>query len=94
MSFTEDDIRRVVDIQLARCHSLLKQNDIELRVTEDARRFLAKEGYDPEFGARPVKRAIQHLVLNQLSKTLISGKVNRQQPIIVDVADGAITFRN
>ncbi len=93
-ALTEDDIRRVVDIQLARCHSLLKQNDIELRVTEDARRFLAREGYDPEFGARPVKRAIQHLVLNQLSKTLISGKVNRQQPIIVDVADGAITFRN
>ena len=93
-ALTEDDIRKVVDIQIARCHSLLKQNDIELRVTDDARRFLAKEGYDPEFGARPVKRAIQHLVLNQLSKTLISGKVNRSQPIIVDVADGTITFRN
>ena len=93
-ALTEDDIRRVVDIQIARCHNLLKQNDIELRVTDDARRFLAKEGYDPDFGARPVKRAIQHLVLNELSKTLISGKVNRQQPIIVDVADGTITFRN
>ena len=93
-ALTEDDIRRVVDIQLERCYRLLKQSDIELRVTDDARRFLAKEGYDPEFGARPVKRAIQHLVLNELSKTLIGGKVNRQQPIIVDVADGAITFRN
>ena len=93
-NLTEDDIRRVVDIQLERCYRLLKQSDIELRVTDDARRFLAKEGYDPEFGARPVKRAIQHLVLNELSKTLIGGKVNRQQPIIVDVANGAITFRN
>ena len=93
-ALTEDDIRRVVDIQLERCYRLLKQSDIELRVTDDARRFLAKEGYDPEFGARPVKRAIQHLVLNELSKTLIGGKVNRQQPIIVDVANGAITFRN
>lgn len=93
-ALTEQDIRRVVDIQLDRCYRLLKDNDIELRVTDDARRFLAKEGYDPEFGARPVKRAIQHHVLNALSKTLISGKVNRQQPIIVDVAEGEITFRN
>lgn len=93
-ALTEQDIRRVVDIQLDRCYRLLKDNDIELRVTDDARRFLAKEGYDPEFGARPVKRAIQHHVLNALSKTLLSGRVNRQQPIIVDVAEGEISFRN
>ncbi len=93
-ALSEQDIRRVVDIQLDRCYRLLKDNDIELRVTDDARRFLAKEGYDPEFGARPVKRAIQHHVLNALSKTLLSGRVNRQQPIIVDVADGEISFRN
>lgn len=93
-ALSEQDIRRVVDIQLDRCYRLLKDNDIELRVTDDARRFLAKEGYDPEFGARPVKRAIQHHVLNALSKTLLSGRVNRQQPIIVDVAEGEISFRN
>ena len=93
-ALTEQDIRRVVDIQLERCYSLLKQNDIELRVTDDARRFLAREGYDPEFGARPVKRAIQHHVLNALSKTLLSGRVDRSQPIVVDYHDGALRFSN
>ena len=93
-ALTEADIRRVVDIQLDRCYRLLKDNDIELRVTDDARRFLAREGYDPEFGARPVKRAIQHHVLNALSKTLLSGRVNRQEPIIVDVDKDEVTFHN
>lgn len=93
-ALTEQDIRRVVDIQLERCYSLLKQNDIELRVTDDARRFLAREGYDPEFGARPVKRAIQHHVLNALSKTLLSGRVDRSQPIVVDYHDGDLRFSN
>ncbi len=93
-ALTEQDIRRVVDIQLDRCHRLLKDNDIELRVTDDARRFLAREGYDPEFGARPVKRAIQHHVLNALSKTLLSGRVDRTKPIVVDYADGGLSFSN
>ena len=93
-ALTEQDIRRVVDIQLERCYRMLKQNDIELRVTEDARRLLAKEGYDPDFGARPVKRAIQHHVLNALSKTLLSGRVDRTKPIVVDVTEGAISFSN
>ena len=93
-SLTTEDIRRVVDIQLDRCYHLLKQNDIELRVTDAARRFLAQEGYDPEFGARPVKRAIQHHVLNALSKTLLSGRVDRTKPIVVDVSEGEITFSN
>ncbi len=93
-ALTEQDIRRVVDIQLDRCYRLLKDNDIELRVTDDARRLLAKEGYDPEFGARPVKRAIQHHVLNALSRTLLSGRVERSKPIVVDVREGAITFSN
>ena len=93
-ALSEADISRVVDIQLDRCHQLLKQNDIELRVTDDARRFLAREGYDPEFGARPVKRAIQHHVLNALSKTLLSGRVDRSKPIVVDYEDGGLRFGN
>ena len=93
-ALTEEDIRKVVDIQLDRCYRLLKENDIELRVTDDARRFLAHEGYDPEFGARPVKRAIQHHVLNALSKVLLSGRVDRTKPIVVDVEEGKISFRN
>lgn len=93
-ALTESDIRKVVDIQIDRCRKLLQENEIELRVTDDARRFLAREGYDPELGARPVKRAIQHYLLNALSKTLLSGKVNRQQPIIVDIEGETLGFRN
>jgi len=95
-ALTESDIRQVVDIQLAHCYQLMLQNDITLQVTDDARRFLAREGYDPDFGARPVKRAIQHHVLNELSKALLSGRIDRTRPIIVD-KDGEeekLAFRN
>lgn len=78
------DIRQVVDIQVDRCYKLMQQNDIDLRVTDDARRFLAEVGYDPQFGARPVKRAIQQYLLNDLSKALISGTIRKDVPIIVD----------
>lgn len=91
---SEEDIREVVDIQLSRCWSILKANDIELRITDAARRFLAREGYDPEFGARPVKRAIQRYVLDDLSKTLLSGKVDRSKPIIVDTDEDGLKFDN
>ncbi|MBQ0057842.1 MAG: AAA family ATPase [Bacteroidales bacterium] len=83
-ALSEQDIRQVVDIQLARTYRLMKDNDITLNVTEDARRFLAEAGYDPEFGARPVKRAIQHHVLNALSKALLSCSIDRSRPIVVD----------
>ena len=91
---SEQDIREVVDIQLSRCWSILKANDIELRVTDAARRFLAKEGYDPQFGARPVKRAIQKYVLDSLSKTLLSGAIDRTKPIIVDTGEDGLVFKN
>ena len=95
-ALTEADIRQVVDIQLDRCYRLMQQNDITLQVTDDARRFLAHVGYDPEFGARPVKRAIQQHVLNQLSRALLSGNIDRSRPIIVDRAPDAeqLSFRN
>ena len=91
---SEQDIREVVDIQLSRCWSILKANDMELRVTDAARRFLAKEGYDPQFGARPVKRAIQKYVLDSLSKTLLSGAIDRTKPIIVDTGEDGLVFKN
>jgi ATP-dependent Clp protease ATP-binding subunit ClpB len=67
---------------------------IDLRVTDDAIRYIAKEGYDPQFGARPVKRALQRLVLNELSKQIIAGKVNAAKPVIVDMHDGELGFSN
>ncbi|MBP5764403.1 MAG: AAA family ATPase [Bacteroidales bacterium] len=95
-ALTEQDIRKVVDIQLDRCYKLMKDNDITLQVTDDARRFLAHAGFDPQFGARPVKRAIQHHVLNELSKALLGGRIDRSRPIIVDKDpdEEKLAFRN
>ena len=95
-ALTEQDIRKVVDIQLDRCYQLMQNNDITLQVTDDARRFLAHVGFDPQFGARPVKRAIQHHVLNELSKALLSGHIDRSRPIIVDKdpEEEKLSFRN
>ncbi len=95
-SLTEQDIRKVVDIQLDRCYQLMQDNGITLQVTDDARRFLTHVGYDPQFGARPVKRAIQHYILNALSKELLGGKTDRSRPIVVDKNpdDESLVFRN
>ncbi|MBR1922484.1 MAG: AAA family ATPase [Paludibacteraceae bacterium] len=91
---SQNDIEQVVRLQIGHIHKMLVQQGVELRVTDDAIRFIAKEGYDPIYGARPVKRAIQRLILNQLSKQLIAGKVNHSQPIVVELKDGALEFRN
>lgn len=91
---SEKDIREIVDIQLARCWSIMKNNDIDLHVTDDARAFLAREGFDPQFGARPVKRAIQKYLLDNLSKTLLSGAIDRSKPIIVDACEDHLNFKN
>jgi ATP-dependent Clp protease ATP-binding subunit ClpB len=91
---TEDNIRDVVGLQVKRIHKMLADQGFDLRVTDDAIRYIAKEGYDPQFGARPVKRALQRLVLNELSKAIIGGKVTQDKPIIVELKDGELAFRN
>jgi ATP-dependent Clp protease ATP-binding subunit ClpB len=73
---------------------MLAQQGIELRVTSDAVDYIAKEGYDPQFGARPVKRALQRLVLNELSKQIIAGRVDSKKPVIVELRDGELHFKN
>jgi hypothetical protein len=73
---------------------MLKEQDVELEVTPQAIDYLAEMGYDPDFGARPVKRAIQQYMLNDLSKKLLSGDVNREKPIIVDSFGEGLVFRN
>ena len=91
----EREIRRVVDIQIDACRRLVAASGVELRVTDDARRFLTREGFEPEYGARPVKRAIQRHLLGELSKVLLSGSVDRSRPIVVDCPDGErLTFGN
>ena len=91
---TEDDIKAVVGLQISRIHKMLEGQGIDLRVTDDAINYIAREGYDPQFGARPVKRALQRLVLNELSKSIIAGKVDQTKPVIVELRDNELHFRN
>lgn len=91
---TKKQIREIVALQISQVHAMLSANGIDLRVTDDAIDYIAKEGYDPQFGARPVKRALQRLVLNELSKAIIAGKVNHTKPVIVELQDGELKFRN
>ena len=90
----EQQIRDIVGLQIEGVHKMLMQSGIDLRITNDAIDYIAHEGYDPQFGARPVKRALQRLVLNELSKSIIAGKVNHQQPVIVELLNGELHFKN
>ena len=90
----EKEIRDIVGLQIAGIHKMLMQNGVDLRVTDDAIDYIAHEGYDPQFGARPVKRALQRLVLNELSRAIIAGKVDQQKPVVVELKDGQLGFRN
>ena len=91
---SKSDIEKVVDIQLASLRKMLEHNGMDLRYTDAAREYIAVAGYDAMFGARPVKRVIQREVVGQLSRRILAGAVNRDKPIVVDVADGSLTFSN
>ena len=91
---SESEIQEIVEMQIASVRGMLAKNGVQLQLTPDALAFLSREGYDPEFGARPVKRVIQRLLLNALSKQLLSGTVDNTRPIVVDVHDGSLTFTN
>ena len=88
-----NEIDEIVRIQLDSTARLLQVNGIELHYTPAAVEWIGKEGYDPEFGARPVRRVIQHVVLNELSKSILSGAVDRSSVITLDVEDGQLRFR-
>ena len=90
----EEQIRQIVAMQLHGVKKMLSRNRITLDASDAAIHLLGKAGYDPEFGARPVKRAIQSMVLNQLSKDIIAMRVNRDRPIIIDAVDDQLVFKN
>ncbi len=90
----EAEIGQIVSLQLNSVARMLAKNGLTLTATPAAVNLLAGAGYDPEFGARPVKRAIQSLVLNQLSKDIIAQRIDREKPIVVDAENGNIVFRN
>ena len=90
----EAEIEEIVGLQIKSIQKMLATNGITLEVTPKALHFLAEEGYDPEFGARPVKRVIHRMVLNQLSKDILAQKVDRARPIIIDYDGNDIVFKN
>ena len=90
----ESEIKQIVKLQIDGVARMLEKNGVQLEVTDKALDFLAKEGYDPEFGARPVKRVIHRLILNQLSKDILAQKVNRDKPIIIDYDGSQLQFKN
>ena len=91
---TQQQIAEVVRLQMKKVTDMLEPQGIHLEITDAAINYLAQEGYDPEYGARPVKRAIQHLVLNDLSRRILADEVNRDKPIIIDEFGEGLVFRN
>lgn len=94
LPLTKEQIGGVVRLQLERVKEILRAQGVDLQWTDPAIDYLAEVGYDPEFGARPVKRAIQRYVLNDLSKSLLSGSVNSENPVIIDSFGDGLVFRN
>ena len=94
-SLSRDQVKAIVRLQLATLKKRMDESQITLEVPEAVTDFLAEKGYDPDFGARPVKRALQHYLLNDLSKALLSGSVDKTRPVKVSVAsDEALAFSN
>ena len=91
---TRTDIEHIVDIQMGIIRKMLSENGITLDYTPSAKRLIAKLGYDPWFGARPVKRVIQREVVNELSKRILASEVNRDKPILIDAEGERLTYSN
>ena len=91
---TRDDVRQIVVLQIRQINEMLAQNSIALQVTDQAIDWLAAEGYDPMFGARPVKRTLQRYLVNELSKEILAGQVDRNSTITVDADAKGLVFKN
>jgi len=94
LPLTESEIKQIVLLQIKSIQQMLAQNGVELKLTDAAVQFISQTGYDPEYGARPVKRAIQHYLLNDLSKRLLSQEVDRSKPITADASGNGLVFSN
>ena len=91
---SKDEIQKVVGLQLENVQKMMEKNDIRFTATKKAIQFIATQGFDPQFGARPIKRVIQKNLLNELSKMILAGSVNKEKDIVVDEKDGKLVFRN
>jgi ATP-dependent Clp protease ATP-binding subunit ClpB len=90
---SEDDLKKIVEIQLGRLSKRLEQQKITLKLSDSAKELLAREGYDPVYGARPLRRTIQKEILDPLSIDILEGKVREGQTVHVDAKNGALSFR-
>jgi len=90
---TEDDLKKIVEIQLKRLSKRLEQQKITLKLSDAVKELLAREGYDPVYGARPLRRTIQREILDPLSIDILEGKIREGQTVRVDAKDGAFEFR-
>ncbi|HSN61292.1 MAG TPA: AAA family ATPase, partial [Ferruginibacter sp.] len=90
----KNEIKGIIKIQLEDLRRLVKKNGIDLQFSEYALDYLAENGYDPQFGARPLKRLVQKEIVNQLSKRILAGDIDKTKPVLVDVFDGVVVFRN
>jgi ATP-dependent Clp protease ATP-binding subunit ClpB len=90
----KNEIKGIISIQLNGLKKLVAQNGIQLQFTDYALDYLAENGYDPQFGARPLKRLIQREIVNKLSKRILAGDIDQTHPVLVDVFDGVVVFRN
>ncbi len=89
-----EEIKNIISIQLNHLKKLMAQNGMQLEFTEYALEYLAEQGYDPQFGARPLKRVIQKQIVNLLSKKILSGTIDKTKPVLIDVFDGVVVVRN
>ncbi len=90
----KNEIKGIINIQLAALKKMVAQNGIELQFSDYALDYLAENGYDPQFGARPLKRLIQKTIVNGLSKRILAADIDKNRPVLVDVFDGTVVFRN
>ncbi len=88
------EIRGIVGIQLRKLADLVRESGIDIRFSDYTLEFLADQGFDPQFGARPLKRLVQKEIVNQLSKRILAGDIDKSKPVLVDVFDGVVVFRN
>jgi ATP-dependent Clp protease ATP-binding subunit ClpB len=90
----KNDIRSIIRIQLQHLQAQLREQEIDLQFTDYALDYLVQRGFDPQYGARPLKRVIQKDIINLLSKKIIAGDIDKTKPVLIDVFDGVVAMRN
>ena len=90
---TRDDVREILKIQMAELQGKLAAMDITLNFTDGFVEYLSDKGYNPVYGARPIKRVLQRDLIDELAKELLEGKLTKEHPITADIADGVITLK-